>query len=173
MKHGHAAVVLASGLPLLKKNSFTRHLLTIARALKIRSCKSDIAGRDPEVSGKQRVEKQIEQLQFVIQSRSRQAQQLTLTIQRDLLIPKLNRLPLIFNTQVQIFFQPVKFNLGAGLSAYTTPPEASQHPTEPSHAGKQRVCRSTRLVPRCRYHECRIRLPREDRFSSGGYLSDW
>jgi len=103
--------VPASGLPLLKKNSFTWHLLTIARALEIRGWKSDIAGRDPEVSGKRRVEKQIEQLQFVIQSRSRQPQQLTLTIQRDLLFPKLNRLPLLFNTQVQIFFQPVKFNL--------------------------------------------------------------
>jgi hypothetical protein len=60
MKHGHPAVVLASGLPLLKKNSFTRQLQTIARALEIRGWKSDIVGRDPEVSGKRRVGKQIE-----------------------------------------------------------------------------------------------------------------
>jgi hypothetical protein len=59
MKHGHPAVVLASGLPLLKKNPFTRQLQTIARALETRGWKSDIAGRDPEVSGKRRVEKQI------------------------------------------------------------------------------------------------------------------
>jgi hypothetical protein len=60
MKHGHPAVVLASRLPLLKKNSFTRQLQTIARALEIRGWKSDIVGRDPEVSGKRRVGKQIE-----------------------------------------------------------------------------------------------------------------
>jgi hypothetical protein len=42
MKHSHPTVVLASGLPLLKKNPFTRQLQTIARELEIRDWKSDI-----------------------------------------------------------------------------------------------------------------------------------
>ncbi len=62
MKRSHRAVVLASGLPLLKNNSFTRQLQTLARALEIRGWKTDIAGRDPEDSGKRQDKKGINQL---------------------------------------------------------------------------------------------------------------